>query len=129
MAYTPQLSDYYNELLVALQTSEAFHGFPLEVLAEVIGMMDIVTLAKSKNLYKQGDMPKAIYLVLKGALKTSSHENSDETLVNQLSVGDIIGETEIITGEVRCDTIIAKEDAALTSLSREIGRASCRERV
>lgn len=117
MNSTESLMPEDSDLLNFFRKNEVFRRLPIDVLFELIRLMQKRVLNQGQVLFRQGEAPDAIYLVLKGRLKVFVKEGEAEHFLEQVVAGDIVGETEVLTGEDRCETAIVEEESTVAALS------------
>lgn len=107
------------KILTLFKASAVFDCLADDVLRELIGSCQGVAITKGATLFQQGDSSNAIYLVLQGSFSTHAiGKDGEPYCLGEKSVGDVIGEMEVLTGEQRCETMVANDDSQLIVLSR-----------
>src|SRR5687767_14664740 len=139
-----------------LALAEILRTLPSAVLDELAGVARRRTFPRGQVIFHQGDPGDTIHIVESGRVKVSViGENGEQALLNIFGAGQCFGELSLIDGEARSATIEtldptttvflrrsdflsllrahpeAMEQVLLlvTGKLRQIGRASCRERV
>lgn len=76
-------------------------------------------LSSGETLFQQGTPSDALYFVIKGHLKaTSKQEDSSQTLLGEISVGEIVGEMQILVGGKRTAEVSAVSETELVRLPK-----------
>lgn len=96
-----------------------FAGLDREALRDLDVESNWVRLAGGQSLFKQGDPPDYLYVVVQGRLEVLvEHDGEPEERVDQLGRGSCVGEVAIFTGEPRTATVRAIRDSELVRLSK-----------
>jgi NTE family protein len=80
--------------------------------------LEPVMLTGGATLFREGDAPDAMYVVLSGCLAAFQNEPDGPRLLGQVLAGETVGETAIITGQPRSATVRALRDCELVRISR-----------
>ncbi len=102
-----------------LVLSEVFKGFSEELLREMQGELELITIPSGAIIMEVGDEPDALYMVIGGRLRVVSPRVEGEKRYQvDIRRGQSVGETGLITGEKRNATVFALRDTLLARLSR-----------
>ena len=106
----------------------SFPDEPLRVLATVVTRR---SATRGTTIMAAGGPIDSLYIVISGRLKVMmSDSEGKEVILSILGSGEFFGEMGLIDDSPRSATVIAIEPCELLAVTkREIGRASCRERV
>ena len=107
------------ELLLRLASLPLFAGLDAQTLSDLADTMEWLVLPGGAELFAQGDVSDALYVVLHGRLAASRRD--DEGRIRTLGAvtpGECVGETGLIAAEPRSATVIAVRDSELLRLSR-----------
>jgi NTE family protein len=107
------------ELLLRLAALPLFAGLDAQTLGDLADTMEWLVLPGGAELFAQGDVSDALYVVVHGRLAASRRD--DEGRVRPLGAvapGECVGETGLIAGEPRSASVIAMRDSELLRLSR-----------
>jgi len=78
-----------------------------------------IGVSSGATLFREGDPPNALYVVLYGRLAATVERPAGPFLVGQVGAGELVGEMGLITGEPRSATLTALRDSELLRLDRE----------
>jgi NTE family protein len=96
-----------------------FAGLDAEALGELDLESSWVRLAGGQTLFRQGDAPDYLYVVVRGRLEVLvEHDSGRQEMIDQLGQGACVGEMAILTGEPRTATVRAIRDSELVRLSK-----------
>ncbi|MEJ6007875.1 cyclic nucleotide-binding domain-containing protein [Paucibacter sp. AS339] len=89
----------------------------LEMLREHLQWVEI---AAGQPLMRQGDPGDALYLLLRGRLRTyiSDADTGEQRMVREISRGQFVGEISLYTDEPRSATLITARDSVLVRLGK-----------
>jgi NTE family protein len=107
------------ELLLRLAALPLFAGLDAHTLSDLADTMEWIALPGGAELFAQGEVSDALYVLLHGRLTAS--RSDDEGRVRPLGAvtpGECVGETGLIAGEPRSASVIAMRDSELLRLSR-----------
>jgi NTE family protein len=115
----PITPDAYPDLLNVLKTIDVFSTLDDEHLHDLIQELEHHTLQPGEVLGRQGEQSDRLYILITGCLEVIQESTGGaEELRAVIHPGQCIGEVSLITGEIRANTIRAREASALVSLSR-----------
>ena len=106
------------QLESAAQTSGLLQGMTAELRAAFLARLKIEPLESGATLMLAGDVGDALYLVISGRLRVLAGAPDGATLA-ELGQGDTVGETALMTGEVRSATVVGLRDSLVARLDRE----------
>ena len=78
-----------------------------------------VTLRRGEELFHQGALGDAVYIVVSGRLRVLIEERDWRRLVEEVGRGELVGEMAIISGQPRAATVEAVRDSELLRMSKE----------
>ncbi|MBN1177851.1 MAG: patatin-like phospholipase family protein [Anaerolineae bacterium] len=88
--------------------------------ADIEAQLEWLRLASGETLYQAGDPGDALYVVISGRLRaTALDEAGFEQFAGEMGRGELLGELEVLTGDVRGTTVQAIRDSELVCLSRK----------
>lgn len=93
-------------------------ALPEASLAALSRQLEPVMLTGGATLFREGDAPDAMYVVLSGCLAAFQNEPEGPRLLGQVLAGETVGETGVITGEPRSATVCALRDCELVRIAR-----------
>jgi len=96
-----------------LSTSPIFKALPVEALGLFIQEGEMFSLAKDKEIFRQGEIGDAFYLLVRG--QVSVHRNNEAPVL--LSQGDCFGEIALFKGVPRTATLKCMEESFLLKIS------------
>lgn len=89
-------------------------------LRDIEAALEWVYLPGGEALYRQGDPPDSLYILVSGRLrKTLRQADGRETVLTELCRGEMAGEVSLLTGAARATNIYALRDSELLKLGRE----------
>jgi NTE family protein/lysophospholipid hydrolase len=96
-----------------------FSGLDEDSLRELDIESNWARLAGGQTLFRQGEPPDYVYVVVRGRLEVLAEgEDGRADVVRHLGHGDLVGEVAIFTGEPRNATVRAIRDTELVRLSK-----------
>ncbi len=96
-----------------------FAGLDADALRELDLESNWVRLAGGQTLFRQGDAPDYLYVVVRGRLEVLlEHDAGQQEMIDQLGHGACVGEMAILTGEPRTATVRAIRDSELVRFSK-----------
>ncbi len=104
-----------NTMKLALQKIAIFGGFNDEQLYNIFSLLEEIKYNKGEVLFKEGDAPKNIFLILKGSV---IFEGKGHKII-EYSEGDCIGEDFVISLQPYNIRAVAKEEVELVVISRK----------
>ena len=93
-----------DEVLPRLGNIDILRALPAEEIQEIIPWVEQLELPAGHCLMKQGERGDALYLIEEGSARV---ERSGVTDVARLGPGSVVGETALLTGEMRNATVTA----------------------
>ena len=97
-----------------LASSALFAGLEKEALDGLVRYSRHISLESNQRLFNQGDPSDGFYAILEGVLKVSvTTSDGQESLLNMLGAGDVIGEMGLIDGLPRSATATALKTCSL----------------
>ena len=104
-----------------LQQMKNLAGFSETTLKELAAHVSVVTAAKNKIVFHQGDDAKLVYLLLSGVAKLSYLGDSEkQTIVSLVPAGEFFGLESLIPQTLHPFTCEAFEDCAIGSIKPKI---------
>ncbi|MCD4778990.1 MAG: cyclic nucleotide-binding domain-containing protein [Candidatus Omnitrophica bacterium] len=98
-----------------------FGGFSDGQLQRVLRHLKKVVYGPDQVIYRQGDKPSHIYIVLKGAVKIFVDQDHRHPLeLKEFLVGDCFGETSVLGIQSHSVTAIAERETELIVLERQV---------
>ena len=101
-----------------LLRTKLFNTLPLEAITPLLKSMKIEHVNAGDRIIKQGEEGKHFYFILDGSCNVNLEKNDIIYKVAHLTVGDIVGEMAVFTGEYRSAHVDAETDMDLLSMSR-----------
>jgi NTE family protein len=80
-----------------------------------------IELPAGQALMHQGEPGEAMYLLLRGRLRTyiaEPHGNGEQRMVREITRGQVVGEISLYTNEARSATLVAARDSVLVRLGK-----------
>ncbi len=109
---TPAASDFLARLLV--------QSYPFKLPGNIPPEFKIRNYSKKENIYYEGDLPAALYLVLKGRVKTIKLGSEGKEFITGIhEKGEIFGHTAIFIGADNSDSAIAMLDSEILLIPGE----------
>lgn len=103
---------------LAVHLHRFFGEINANALTDFEAMIEWQTLSPGATLFRQGDPADAVFFVLSGFLRVALEENGQpERVINEIKVGETIGEIAFLTEERRSATVYAVRDTVLARLS------------
>lgn len=102
-----------------LATFPMFEGFGPELLAELERCFEWMIVPGGSCLFRKGDPPDALYLVVHGRLRVLLDDAGGTGRSGEVGPGEVVGEMALVTGEHRSSDVWALRDSELLKLGRE----------
>jgi NTE family protein len=96
-----------------------FAGLSPEDLGKIAARLQPLSLPKGATLFREGDDPDAMYLIVSGQARRLRTLGGAETVVAFLSRGEVAGETGILTGIPRTSTVKLDATSEILKLPRK----------
>jgi predicted acylesterase/phospholipase RssA len=81
--------------------------------------LERVDLPGGATLFERGEVGDSLYVITRGRLRLVLDGDGDESMVRELGPDQTVGETALLTGDVRRGTVVAIRDSVLYRLGRE----------
>jgi CRP-like cAMP-binding protein len=92
--------------ILHLEKIDLFAGLPINELAAVAAMTDVLSAEKGKTIFREGERGDVLYLLLSSELSVVKNCNSDEQVeLDRVDVGEPVGEMALFGDHVRSSTI------------------------
>ena len=104
-----------------------FAGLSPEDLGKIAARLQPLSLPKGATLFREGDDPDAMYLIVSGQARRLRTHNGVETVVSFLSRGEVAGETGVLTGIPRTSTVKLDATSEIFKLPRKDFEETLRE--
>jgi hypothetical protein len=103
--------------ILHIEKSDLFAGLPINELAAVAAMTDVLSAEKGKTIFREGERGDVLYLLLSGELSVVKNCNSDKQVeLDRVEVGEPVGEMALFGEHVRSSTIHVTAPAQLLCL-------------
>jgi AAA family ATP:ADP antiporter len=102
------------ERVLILKSAPLFADTPDNVLAELAGLVEEVSLDEGQIVFNKGDRGDSLYVVVSGSVKVWDGDR----LLNELSDGEAFGELALLDPEPRLATVKAAEATRLLRLEQ-----------
>lgn len=103
------------EKVIFLQDIDIFHFTSSDDLAYIAAITKEVEFEAEKTIFKEGEFPDAMYLVLEGRVRLS-RENQEIMVAGHK---DVFGTWALFDDEPRVATAVAREDSRLLQIDKE----------
>jgi AAA family ATP:ADP antiporter len=103
------------EKIMILKGVAMFARTPEEVLDDVAGILEEVSLQKGEVIFRKGEAGDSMYIIVTGSVRVF---DGDRT-INVLEARDIFGELALLDPEPRSASVAALEDTQLFRIDRE----------
>ena len=100
------------EKVLILKSAPLFAGTPDNVLADIAGLVEELTLEADQTVFSKGEPGDSLYIVVSGSVKVWDGDR----LLNELSERSVFGELALLDPEPRLATVKAAEPTALLRL-------------
>jgi len=95
-----------------------FAGLSPEDLGKIAGRLQPLSLPKGATLFREGDDPDAMYLIVSGQARRIRTLDGEQKVVAFLGRGDVAGETGLLTGIPRTSTVKLDATSEILKLPR-----------
>ncbi len=107
-------------LMKAMSEVPFLANFPDEKLAELGQEAKLLLVKQGKNIVREGDYGRSMYIVLEGKVQVLTQDDQGEDVhVSYLAENQFFGEISFLTAAPRFATVQAVEDTLLCELSYE----------
>jgi len=98
----------------------AFGDIHDAALAEVASRVEWVDVRGGSNLFRQGDPGDSLYVLVRGRLQVqiTDPDTGLESVVGEITAGEVVGEIGLLTGEDRTATLWATRDSRLARINQ-----------
>ena len=96
-----------------------FNGLDPAVLRQIAVAAEWLSLPGGATLFRAGERPDALYVVLSGCLGVFRPDKSVPQLMGRVVAGGTVGEMGLISGRPRTAHVVALRDTELARISRE----------
>ncbi|MBE7505205.1 MAG: cyclic nucleotide-binding domain-containing protein [Planctomycetia bacterium] len=100
-----------------------FQGFTPAGAKMLLDRGEVKTLPGNQTLFKEGDPPAAVLLVLTGMLDVFVERHGRDMVLTQAGPGAIVGELAVLCGIPRSASVRASGDAVVLELSSKSFRS------
>lgn len=98
-----------------------FAFFESEMASVMANSASLMTLADGDVLFKEGDPPDCLYLVLEGSVAISKNDTSGKSqIIAHIHANDFLGEFAVLDGGPRSATVSAAGPVKLAAISRQV---------
>ena len=81
--------------------------------------LELIDLPMDEILFRQGEIGDSVYLLIAGVLGVKvRHEDGNETVIDKLAPGALVGEMALISGRPRTATVYSIVDCGLLRITR-----------
>ena len=115
------VSQRLRQTRLARQLRALFDRLDEKSLAAVEERVEWVSLAAGEELFHQGDEGNAAYLVVSGRLRAAVlGPDGDESVIGEVTGGELVGELSLLTGDPRSATVYAARDTEMARVPRQL---------
>lgn len=107
------------DLGVQLNALPLFSGLDPAILRQIAVAAEWLSLPGGATLFRAGERPDALYVVLSGCLGVFRPDKSVLQLMERVVAGRTVGEMGLISGRPRTAHVVALRDTELARISRE----------
>ncbi len=79
-----------------------------------------LTFAPGEELFRQGDVGDAAYVILKGEVDVFVGEGENEIIVNRLATNELVGDMALLSTNPRLSTVWARTEVEVLELRKEL---------
>lgn len=109
-----------------LASAPVFRNLGPSTVARLAAECTRRTVAGGEVLLRQGDPPRAAYVVVRGRVRVERAGGDAVHDRGDMGPGDVVGELGLLTGQPRAATVVAVRDTEVLELSAEAFRALVR---
>jgi CRP/FNR family cyclic AMP-dependent transcriptional regulator len=103
------------EKVLFLKSVPLFREIPGEELAQIAAIADEIEFQVDENVFKEGDIGEAMYIVLEGKVRV----HRGEKVLVELGERECFGEMSILDSEPRSASITATKELVALKIQRE----------
>jgi CRP/FNR family transcriptional regulator, cyclic AMP receptor protein len=104
----------FSELVQLKQNFPFLRSLTVEELEDLLRAARVRIYREGQIVFREGDIPDGMYIVLMGALKVEKRlEQGDQLVLSKLSSGDIFGEMGLIEYKPRSASVVASTESTL----------------
>ncbi len=108
-----------SDVVTCLRLNPILQASGDETLAELAALAEQVHLTAGQTLFRQGDVGDAMYVLGAGELSVHlEQEDGRATTLNNVAVGEHVGEMALLTGQPRTATVRASADCDLIKIPK-----------
>jgi len=109
-----------NTKAIFLEKISIFKEIDFSKNEAVLDLFEKISIAKGKDLIKQGERADHVYIVMDGSLSVSIESDKGKTIqADNLGPGELIGEVAVVFGEKRTATVTANVKTTLLQIKEE----------
>lgn len=114
------MSETTEAIAQSLKQFDFFINLPDEVIFDLVGKVEHVSLKKDEILFEKGAEGDALYILQEGWVKmVSTDKDGSEIVLNQVGPGAVIGEMALIDQEPRSAGVVALSEVEMLKLGQE----------
>jgi CRP-like cAMP-binding protein len=103
------------EKVLFLKSVPLFREIPGEELAQIAAIADEIEYQQDENVFKEGEIGEAMYIVLEGKVRI----HRGEKVLTELGERECFGEMSILDSEPRSASVTATKDLVALKIQRE----------
>lgn len=108
-----------NSIRLLLKKIPIFGGFDDEQMYKIFSILEDVRYEKGSYIFKQGDPPTHIYIILKGRVRFIKEREEEDQIIYEFGEGRCIGEDSVIGIQPHTLTAMAVEDVELAMIPKK----------
>lgn len=108
------------EAAATLARSDLFGGIGDDVAADLLAGARKLVYPPGQFLFRQGDRGDSMYILVEGSAYVQLGEPPEVTIVDQLSVGDVVGEVALVTGAPRNADVRTAKSMTVLQISKHV---------
>lgn len=111
------------EIKKSLEEISFFHTFDSRELERIIDIVSTKRYRENQVLFRQGDVNEAFYIVLKGCIRISKRdESNEEVILGHVATQGLLGETTLVNDHHYVDAIAEEYTEVLEMKQSELER-------
>lgn len=113
------VSDFVNEFMDAVQPQHLFDDFSRQETALLSNYLEVYGVPRQSTVLRVGDVGDFLAFLITGKAVIIKNVNGVETVVHELSPGEVIGEISLFDGETRIASCVTTEPSDFAVLSSQ----------
>jgi len=113
--------DTLDKMTGFLESSPFFEGAPRKAMEDLVNASDIIAVTAGETIIREGEYEMICYVTLSGKFKieVTDKETGVKRHVKMASVGELLGEMSVMSGNPRFAEVVCVENAQVLRITRD----------